>query len=405
MPFPYSGNLNNNRNINQSTITGAIKNMIISQDIRVAEVADTELADYFRIDGTMFGDTKLYYFGDIGAPFAWSDSTVGSADRLSANLLDVHRNKSIVCQSISMGIYKYVPITTDQYLSKQAFMSEGTFAEMLGVFTSMLSQTKKVYDRSLINCFIGTNKSTLTACNRVIPKANNSDSLRKTQEDSLNVMKEITILKATIKDNSRQFNELKYLRSYNYEDFIVVWNINQKASIMDISRPITFNENGLGETGLKEFDLTGKWFGTINTAPTIGSATVLCAKSGWYNVNAITAAYLPDYAKASDTVKAQSLYLNEGDEMPPVGLYTDAARGIQVSVVSTTFPANLSYTVDPNVIMKLVHKESLPFMSGFEESSEFWNPLAKINNQYLNYGHNELEFLKDKPFVTISFAP
>lgn len=404
MAYPFSGSLSNNINMNQSTVTGALKNMIISQKINMIDVADTELADYFRVDGTLYGDTKLFYSADIGAPFAWADDVVGSADRLAPNLLEVNRNKSVICQAVKMGVYKFVSISTDQYLSKNAFMNEGVFGEMLGVFSSMLGKTKKVYDRALINSMIGCTVSSLTSNNIAITASVETNPITAAQENSLNIMKSISILKAKLKENNRAFNELKYLRSYDFNDFVAVWNVEQKANIMDIAKPITFHKDGMGETGLKEFDLTAKWFGAINTSATLASATVRCAKAGWYDVSKTNAAYVSDYAKATDTLKGQSIYLNEGDTLPSVGDYTDAARGITVTVVSTTFPKDLSYTVDSKVILKLIHKDSLPFMSGFEAGSEFWNPLAKITTQYLMYGHNNLEFLKEYPLITISFA-
>lgn len=404
MALPFTGSLNGNININQSVITGALKNMIISQKINMIDVADTELADYFRVDGTLYGDTKLFYSADIGAPFAWADDVVGSADRLAPNLLEVNRNKSVVCQSVKMGVYKFVSISTDQYLSKNAFMNEGVFGEMMGVFSSMLGRTKKVYDRALINSLIGVTTSPIAANNITVARSLSEDALEKTKAESLNVMKAISLLKAKLKDNSREFNELNYLRSYNFSDFIAIWNVDQKANIMDIAKPITFHEGGIGETGLKEFELTGKWFGTLNSTNALSSATVRCAKAGWYDVSKTVAAYVADYTKATDAVKATCIYLNEADVIPAVGAYIDAARGIEVTIVSTTFPANYSYTVDSKVILKLVHKDSLPFMSGFESGSEFWNPLAKITTQYLMYGHNNLEFLKEYPLITISFA-
>ena len=54
--------------LSQNTITQALFNMIISQQVFDSGVASTELADRFRVDGTLFGDTKLYHSFDIGSP-------------------------------------------------------------------------------------------------------------------------------------------------------------------------------------------------------------------------------------------------------------------------------------------------------------------------------------------------
>ena len=110
MAFPVT-----NVTLNQNKITAALFNMIISQQIFDSKVASTELADRFRVDGTLFGDTKLYHSFDIGSPEDWLD------DQEAPNLLALNRNKSGKTQSITMGVYKMISITIDQYLSKQAF--------------------------------------------------------------------------------------------------------------------------------------------------------------------------------------------------------------------------------------------------------------------------------------------
>ena len=109
--------------LNQNKITAALFNMIISQRVFDNKVASTTLADKFRVDGTLFGDTKLYHSFDIGSPEDWLD------DAEAEDLLKLNRNKSGKTQSITMGVYKIISVTVDQYLSKQAFMLEGTFAE------------------------------------------------------------------------------------------------------------------------------------------------------------------------------------------------------------------------------------------------------------------------------------
>ena len=84
--------------LNQNKINAALFNMIISQQIFDSGVASTELADRFRVDGTLYGDTKLYHSFDIGSPEDWLD------DAEAADLLKTNRNKSGKTQSITMGV-------------------------------------------------------------------------------------------------------------------------------------------------------------------------------------------------------------------------------------------------------------------------------------------------------------
>ena len=68
--------------LNQNIITKALFNMIISQHIFDGKVASDELANKFRVDGTLYGDTKIYQSFDIGALQDWLN------DREAPNLLE-----------------------------------------------------------------------------------------------------------------------------------------------------------------------------------------------------------------------------------------------------------------------------------------------------------------------------
>ena len=61
MPAAFLGQLNSNE------ITGAIFNMIISQEVYADNLKGTksELVDHFKVDGSLYGDTKLYYSSDV----------------------------------------------------------------------------------------------------------------------------------------------------------------------------------------------------------------------------------------------------------------------------------------------------------------------------------------------------
>ena len=60
-----------------------------------------------------------------------------------------------------------------------------------------------------------------------------------------------------------------------------------------------------------------------------------------------------------------------------------------------------SYTVDDTIAFMLVHSSALPFMSGFETGTEFWNARSLTSNSYLIFGHNNLEFLEEYPRIRV----
>lgn len=382
--------------LNQNTITQALFNMIISQQVFDSGVASTELADRFRVDGTLFGDTKLYHSFDIGSPEDWLN------DEEAQDLLKLNRNKSGKTQSITMGIYKIIYITTDQYLSKQAFMREGTFAEYISFLTGSLRKIKRVYDRALINSKIGTLTPSTSRCEIkiVTPKGTTIEETNRLEAQT--IAAKLVVLKADLEDNNRDFNALNYLRSYPASELMAVWNVEKHAKITKLDLPTIFHNDINTEGGFKEYDLPAKWFGVPATTdltlpaskPT--SVTNRILKSGWYDV--VTAATISMEEKPT----VNTVYLWAGDEVPYKGqVYNDYARGVTVTVTATTLAKDYYYTVDDSIAFVLIHSSALPFMSGFETGTEFWNARSLTTTNYLIFGHNNLEFLEEYPRIRV----
>ena len=382
--------------LNQNKITAALFNMIISQRIFDNKVASTTLADKFRVDGTLFGDTKLYHSFDIGSPEDWLD------DAEAEDLLKLNRNKSGKTQSITMGVYKIISVTVDQYLSKQAFMLEGTFAEYTSFLTGSLRKIKRVYDRSLINNKIGTLSPSTSRCDISIVTPKGATIEETNRLEAQTIASRVRILKADLEDNNRDFNSLGYLRSYDPNEFIAIWNVNFSSKITKLDLPTIFHKDINEKGGFEEYELPSKWFGTPATSdltlPSSKPATVThrIAVSGWYDVvNSAEATLVSKPTK-------DAVFLWAGDEVPYVGqTYTDSVRGVTVKVVSTKLPQEYCYVVDSTIAFMLVHKDSLPFMSGFETGTEFWNSRSLTTNHYLIFGHNNLEFIEEYPRIRV----
>lgn len=381
--------------LNQNKITAALFNMIISQQVFDSGVASTELADRFRVDGTLFGDTKLYHSFDIGSPEDWLD------DEEAKNLLELNRNRSGKTQSITMGVYKIISVTTDQYLSKQAFMAEGTFAEYIGFLKSSLRKIKRVYDRSLINSTIGTLTPSTTRCDITVTTPNGATQEETNRLEAQTLAQRVVVLKADLEDNNRDFNKLGYLRSYSADEFIAVWNVEQHSKITKLDLPTIFHKDIKVEGGFAEYDLPAKWFGSPasadltlpSSAPAKVTSRVLV--SGWYDV---TETKVTLVSKPTNN----TVFLWAGDPAPyKEQVYSDNVRGVSVTVSSTTMGKEYLYTVDDTIAFMLVHSSALPFMSGFETGTEFWNARSLTSNSYLIFGHNNLEFLEEYPRIRV----
>lgn len=391
--------------LNQNIITKALFNMIISQHIFDGKVASAELANKFRVDGTLYGDTKIYQSFDIGALQDWLN------DREAANLLELNRNRSGVTQTITMGVYKMAFISIDRYLSKQAFMGEGTFAAYTSFLTGSLRKIKKVYDRSLINNKLGTLEPSTSRCDIVIKPPKGATIEETNRLEAQTIAARMVILRADLEDNNRDFNALNYLRSYDPGDLIAVWNVEKKSKITKLDLPSLFHKD-INETGgFSEFNLPQKWFGKKATQdltlPTSAPAKVTnrVSVSGWYNVRTGGKATIEQQPSA-DTV-----FLWAGDAVPYKGqVYEDYARGYVKSnggngnaivVTSTIWDAENYYVEDPTIAFVLVDKNALPFMSGFEVGTEFYNPRSLTTTHFLIFGHNNLEWIEEYPRIRV----
>lgn len=390
--------------LNQNIITKALFNMIISQHIFDGKVASAELANKFRVDGTLYGDTKIYQSFDIGALQDWLN------DREAPNLLELNRNRSGKTQTITMGVYKMAFITIDRYLSKQAFMNEGTFAAYTSFLTGSLRKIKKVYDRSLINNKLGTLEPSTSRCDVEIVTPKGATIEETNRLEAQTIAARMVVLRAELEDNNRDFNSLGYLRSYDPSNLIAIWNVNQRAKITKLDLPSLFhkdiNENG----GFSEFNLPQKWFGkmakagtklTLGTSAQTGTINRI-AVSGWYDVSGTGDMVL--VSKPTDN----TVFLWAGDEVPYTGqVYEDFARGYTVengnalTVRSTQLDGEYYYVEDPTIAFVLVDKNSLPFMSGFETGTEFWNPRALTTTHFLIFGHNNLEWIEEYPRIRV----
>lgn len=347
MPTSFTGQLNPNE------IFGAIYNMIISQEVFGDNIKGTysSLAEKSKVDGTLYGDQKLYYATDVLASAPWGD------DAEAANLLQLHRPKDPEIQTIMLNKFRQISLTVDNYLTKRAWMGEGSFSSFNSIMKGWISDTKKVYESTLFNTFIGTTETnvgrqTIT----IVPVPG--------QNDALTMAEALATLLVELKDVSRDFNDYEYLRSYDESDLRVVWNAKHYNTLKKIDMPVIFHKEGL----LNEFDqevLPARYFGTVLTTAGTSNGTQRTLVEGDFG----------------------GKHIFPGDLIPNGAAYL----------------ANEAYDEDGSIAFKLIHKRSVPFMSAFEVATSFFNPKSLTENHYLTWGYNDLDYLANYPFITARF--
>lgn len=334
-----------------------LANMIISQQVFADNISTHQtLVDKARVDGGLYGDTKLYYATDVLKSVAWG------ADAEAENLLALDRAEDPDVQAIKLDIFRQIRLTVDNYLTKRAFSDEGTFASFNSVMLGWMQETKKVYDGTLYNVYIGTTVAEGEGQNREIELAEDNNSAGE------NIAKGMADLFTEMSDYSRDFNDYGYLRSYGEGDIKVIWNAKYLNAIKKIDLPSIFHDEALQSVFVGDV-LPARYFGTIETdAITAGN------NDGTYR-----STVEKDY-----TVDEVVKHLFPGDLIP---------AGVAIA-------ANEAYTVDDDIICKVLVKYP-PYMSAFETGTSFFNPRSLTENHYLTFGHNTLQYLKNYPFITV----
>lgn len=342
-------------------IFGALFNMIISQQVFADNVKGTysTLVDKARVDGTLYGDTKLYYATDALQSYAWDN------DNEAANLLELNRPDAPECQAIVIDKFRQIRLTVDDYLSKRAWGTEGAFSSFNSIMKGWIRDTKKIYDSTIYNAYIGTAVAG-TGSFDGSEGQNQTLTLVEGTNDGLQYAEFLANLLVELKDVSRDYNDYGYIRSYDEGDLMVVWNAKFYNSIKKIDLPVIFHNEGL----VSEFDqevLPARYFGQVNTEEATGDNS--------------TVRSLIEQVIGSNHYFAGDLIKN-GD----------------------TAPAGTSYTESQDIAFKVIHKRSVPYMSAFEVGTSFFNPRSLTTNHYLTFGHNTIEYLKNYPFITVKVS-
>ena len=377
-PASWGGQLNTNE------VFSPIYNMIISQYVFADNIKDTKssLVDAARVDGSLYGDTKLYYDTDVLKSVTWGQ------DSEAANLLALHRPTAPKCQALTLDVFRQISLTVDDYLTKRAFSTPNAFSEFNSVMMGWIRNTKRVYDSTTYNTFIGTHET--SEGNQTIEvdvagaRGNASSEEEANRLEAQAIAQRVAKLITDLEDVTRDYNDYGYLRSYAADDFRYVWNTDWVEKITKLDLPTIFHKDILDKFG--EYTLPARYFGTENVAT--GLVADLVADGSTIRSLIEQDITLPD---------TSVVHVFAGDLIP---------SGVTVIDISEASPIVYpSYTQSNDIICKVVHKDATPYMSAFEVGTSFFNAKSLTTNHYLTFGHNTLEHLHGKPFITIKTKP
>lgn len=372
-----------NGTLNHNEVLASIFNMILSQQILADDIYSTKetLADMSRVDGGLYGDTKLYYSTDVLKSYAWA------GDAEAANLLKLHRPESPECQAITINQFRMIPLTVDNYLSKRAFSDEGTFSAFNSRMLGWIRDTKRVYDSTLFNSFVGTHRAGLEDTgkganqNRTITLPAEPDNATETNIEAYNrivaqtIATEMSNLIVDLEDITREYNDYGNLRSFSSGDLVFVWNAEWVNMLRKLDIPTIFNKEDLIDK-FAEHTLPARYFGNVNA----NAGTTSGANNTIRSLIEIDYNTVEPNQPGYDSAK----HIFPGDLLPP----------------DTAYQGGETYSQDSSIVFKVYHKRSIPFMTAFETGTDFFNPRSLTNTHYLIWGYNTLDHLKNYPFVT-----
>lgn len=346
----FTGKLNTNK------VFASLYNQIISLQVFDTGITDLSgLYDSRKVDGTLIGDTKIYRSTDALKSFAWDGSDTGY------NLLTQHKVPDPVDEAVVIDVFRQIPITVDNYLSKQAFTDEGAFADFNGVMLAWLNKTKEVYEHTkyTTDILVGAEaKAKALAEINLVGDADMKgyDLLRWRAQEFFRQLEDNL---KELEEPSREFNDLGFLRNYKRDDFDIVVPLGVLSSVRKHDIPFLFNPDE--KPWIKE--IHWKYFGALNAA-----AGTSPASNG-----TIRSLIETDYG---------SVHVFPGDLIPN----------------STAYKANETYTatytkrpsLNDAITALMIHKQDYPIMSAFSVGTSFFNARTLKNNHYLTFGHNDV---------------
>ena len=352
--------------LNPNEIFAPLYNQIISQEVfsdNLAGGVGAELVDMARVDGSMYGDTKLYYATKPLFSSAWGN------DAEASKLLELARPEAPETQAIQLNVFRQIKLTTDDYLTKRAWGSVDSFSSFNSIMRGWITDTKRIYDATTYNAYVGTTESNVgkqkieVDITGAVGSATGEEAAR--IEGGV-IAEEVAKIITDLKDITEDYNDYGILRSYNIDDLVFVWNSDAMAKVEKRDLPTIYHKDIVDKFGEKV--LPARYFGTVNTTQKTGAATVR--------------SLVEQVLTGTDSKK---YHVFAGQVIPAV----------------CTAPANTSYTVDPKILFKVFHKKSIPYMSAFEVGTSFYNAASLTDTNFLTWGHNTLQYLKNYPMVTV----
>lgn len=365
----FTGTLNSNE------IYNALYNIrILFQKLAPQTVKRDEIVSLIEKAVGMYGDTGVLQGMDIQGTYDFG------MDAEAANLLSINRNQSQKVEKFTIDKWRQTDVTNDAYISKRAFLDEGTFAAFNGYLVGTLSKAMDAFESGTVKTSLGTFSAIPASMNIDVnmPAADGTEATERLRAAA--IKKAILDLKAKIADNSRDFNGYGFYASYDWNDFTSAWSSEYSNEINALSLYSTFNPEYI-KAATDGRIWTPKWFGTVNAS----AGTTGASNTTVYSMIEVNSDESTNFPLTSTQIANGVYRIFPGDLLPG----------------SFSYGAGEAYTVDTTVICKVFAPEYIYYMTGYEQGEAFYNPRSATTNHYLRKGYSDVYVSKFRPFFTL----
>ena len=351
---------------------------------------DNTLANKFKVDGGAYRDKSVWTSMDILKSRVW--------DPTDSNVLQKEQTVNPVQQEITVDQKRQIGLTTDQYLSKRAWMDESSFNSFNSVVQAQVGNTKKVYEQRLVGAATGTMEAEMPSSKgagqsqTVVIATTDSEDLRVRK-----IGKKIANILVDLKDTTRDFNDYGFMQSYNKDQLMIVWNSGYLNEFNYVDLPVIYHKDGIID--FVGDQLPGRYFGVKITTSNYSDYSDSTPTAG-KPIDSDDGTYVPGsnhangclraLAEQDITVSSTTTHVFPGDELP-AGAVVYASSEVKIPC----------YIEDPTIICKIMHKDSIKYLSGFETSTEFFNPKNLTSNRYLTWMYAKPDYLRNFPLITL----
>lgn len=366
---------------------------------------DGSLASMFKTEGGKYNDKIVFSDVDIVSSRIW--------DPTDTNVLAMEERPALKQQEIVVNKKRQIAITIDKYLSRRAWMDEGSFSQYNSLVGAQVVNTKRVYDKKLVDVAIGTMESSKGSQQQtvVIPELTGQETFEQLEAHSRitgqRIANKLANIYAEVKDASTAFNDNGFVKSFDKSKLMVIWNQDYLNSIQFIDLPTVFHKDGLFDFTGKE--LLAKYMGTDSGAGTADGSTHRAKNEYKIPVDA-TGKYSATgnkyvLVRPGDILPEKTPIVAVGTEETTSTL--DTSYVVDKKTVKLTVEVNNTvhaYVADASIICKIVAKPGVKYFSDFETETEFNNTKNHTRNMYLTWLFAEPQYLAGYPLITLRKA-